>query len=237
MVNIEQQKRRELLACYEVFKTQIASLAHSQDKPNNEVESNDESHRLYTEVAQFLQLELVFGKIEGQGTYFEEELWDLTSEIKEATGTPGIVFSPFDIMQLIYLLECRTTLVDEAKVNQDNINLLIEKLPLVSEVLPHFFKMFFYEYLHITAKRLIPRRQAILPMLAYVVTLRTNGYEWKPEQIDICSLKEYFTKSQLCDWNSQDMFAGFSLKAIESAEKGEAFPLSEIIQMAIEGER
>ena len=237
MVCIEQQKRKELLACYEVFKAQMANSAYSSVKLNSEVQENEAFHRLNTEVAQFLQLEFVFGKFEGQGTYFEEELWNLTSEIKEATGTPGIVFSAFDIMQFIYLLVFRTTLVDEARVNQDNINLLVEKLPLVSEVLPHFFKMFFYEYLHITAKRLIPRQQAILPMLAYVVTLRTNGYEWKPEQIDICSLMEYFTKSQLCDWNSQDMFAGFALKAIESAEKGEAFPLSEIIQMAIESER
>lgn len=47
-------------------------------------------------------------------------------------------------------------------------------------------------------------------------------------------MRTYLIKSQLCDWNTQTMVTDFALKAIESAEKGEDFPLAEIARIATE---
>lgn len=217
--------------------TELRSIAYFPVRSNTPQAVNEVFRRLNTGGISLTQLEIVLGKIKGQSPYFEESLWDLTNEIKLATGTPGYSFSAHEIVQLIYLLVFQTTRVDESRVNTGNVNDLVDMLEWVQTVLPYFFKYFFFEAFRINANWLILRQQAILPILAYFVTLARNGHAWKPEKIDVSRIRTYFIKSQLCDWNTPTMVTQFSRQVIECATQNMPFPLDEITQIAIEKNR
>lgn len=217
--------------------TELRSIAYFPIKSNSPAAVNEVFRRLNTGGISLTQLEMVLAKIKEISPYFEEELGALSKRIKEATGTPGYSFSAHEIVQLIYLIVFQTTRVDEERVRTGNLQELVDMLKWVQEVLPHFFKYFFFEGFRINAKWLILRHQAVLPILAYFVTLAKNGFKWKPEQIDVTNVRTYFIKSQLCDWNTQTMVTQFSRCAIESANDGCSFPLDEITQIAIDKNR
>lgn len=215
--------------------TDKKSIAYFPVRSNTPEEVNEVFRRLNTGGMQLTQLEMVLAKIKEHSPYFEEELWDLSHEIEKATGgTPGIVFSAHEIVQLLYLMRFDTTRVDESKVTTPSAEAPIFQrlLNAAKEVLPNFFKLFFYEGLHINAKWLIIRQQAILPMLAYCMALHEKSFTWKLEQINTKPLFTYFIKSQLCDWNTQTMVTAFSRLAKQMAYQNKPFPLSEITQIA-----
>lgn len=216
--------------------TDKKSLAFFPVRAETSNEVDEVFRRLNTGGVQLTQLELVLSKVKAESTYYEEELWELTNSIKEATGN-GIEFTAFEIMQLIYLLVFKTTRVDESRVNNQNIHELVDMLESVKVVLPHFFKSFFFEGFHINAKWLILRQQAVLPMLVYCVTLYRNNYKWELYKIDTQAMRTYFIKSQLCDWNTQTMVTAFSRLAADAAASGLPFPLDEITQIAIDKNR
>ena len=182
--------------------------------------------------AQLIQLELVLSKVKAEAIFFEEDLWNVTREIKEATD--GYEFRAYEIMHLIYLLVFKTTKVDESRVNKENVVNLIKMLDSVRVVLPHFFKYFFYEGFHINAKWLVLRQQAILPMIVYCVTLYRQGYKWELYKINTKAMRTYFIKSQLCDWNTQTMVTAFSREAECAAIENKEFPIDAITAMAVE---
>lgn len=217
--------------------TELRSIAYFPVKSDSPATVNEVFRRLNTGGISLTQLEMVLAKIKEVSPYFEEELWALSKQIKEATGTPGFSFSAHEIVQLIYLIVFQTTRVAEDRVKRENLQELVDMLKWVQKVLPHFFKYFFFEGFRINANWLILRHQAILPILAYFVTLAKNGSKWKLEQIDITNVRTYFVKSQLCDWNTQTMVTQFSRHAIESAMANRPFPLDEITQIAIDKNR
>ncbi len=169
--------------------------------------------------------------------YFEEALWELTRKVREATGSPGYEFTAAEIVQLMYVLIFRTTRVDESRVEASRASAFIEMLPHVEKVLPVFFKYFFYEGFHINAKWLVPRQQAVLPMLAYCVELERNGFRWEPQKLDMAAVRTYFIKSQLCDWNTQTMVTAFAKVSMDCAAQGEAFPIEKITHIAVDKNR
>ena len=185
--------------------------------------------------AQLIQLELVLSRVKAESIFFEEDLWDITREIKEATN--GYEFRAYEIMHLIYLLVFKTTKVDESRVDKENVLNLIKMLDSVRVVLPHFFKFFLYEGFHINTKRLILRQQAILPMIVYCVTLYRQGYKWELYKINIKAMRTYFIKSQLCDWNTQTMVTAFSREAECAAIENKEFPIDAITAIAVEKHR
>lgn len=214
------------------------SIAYFPVKSGDSAAVNEVFRRLNTGGIPLTQLEMVLAKIKEHSPYFEEMLWDLTSQIKEATGgIQGYEFSAHEIVQLIYLLVFQTTRVDESRVNDNNISQMLEMFSHVQKVLPEFFKYFIYEGFHINAKWLIIRQQALLPLLVYSVTLERKGYKWKVEQIDTTALVTYFIKSQLCDWNTPTMVTAFARLAFEAAEQNKTFPLEAITNVAIEKNR
>lgn len=211
------------------------SLAYFPVQSNTPEEVDEVFRRLNTGGVQLTQLELVLSKIKAESTFFEESLWDITKEIKEATN--GYEFSAYEIMQLIYLLVFRTTKVDESRVDKENVVNLIRMLDSVKVVLPHFFKFFFYEGFHINAKWLILRQQAILPMIVYCVSLYRRGYKWELYKINTKTMRTYFIKSQLCDWNTQTMVTAFSREADSAAIENREFPLNAITSIAVDKHR
>ena len=84
---------------------------------------------------------------------------------------------------------------------------------------------------------MILRRQAVPPILAYFVTLKTKGFAWEPVKRDLRPIFKYFIKSQLCDWNTQTMVTAFARKAIEAASTNQGFPLDDITRIAVEKNR
>ena len=185
--------------------------------------------------AQLIQLELVLSKAKQESIFFEEDLWGVTREIKEATN--GYEFRAFEIMHLIYLLVFKTTKVDESRVNKENVVNLIKMFDSVRVVLPHFFKFFFYEGFHINAKWLILSQQAILPMIVYCVTLYRQGHKWELFKINTKAMRTYLIKSQLCDWNTQTMVTAFSREAECAAIENKEFPIDAITAIAVEKHR
>lgn len=219
--------------------TDKKSIAYFPVRSDTSKEVNEVFRRLNTGGIQLTQLEMVLAKIKEHCPYFEEELWDLSHEIEKATGgTPGIVFSAHDIVQLLYLVKFDSARVDESRVSniQADADAFYELLKVAKVVLPNFFKLFFYEGLHINAKWLILRQQAILPMLVYCMTIYKE-YGRKLEQINSKPMFTYFIKSQMCDWNTQTMVTAFSRNAKSAASNNEAFPLDAITQIAYEKHR
>ena len=185
--------------------------------------------------AQLIQLELVLSKVKAEAIFFEEDLWDITREIKVATN--GYEFSAYEIMQLIHLLVFKTTIVDESRVDKNNVADLIKMFDSVRLVLPHFFKFFFYEGFHINARWLILRHQAILPMIVYCVTLYRQGYKWELYKINTKAMRTYFIKSQLCYWNTQTMVTAFSRQAECAAIENKEFPIDAITAISVDKHR
>jgi len=215
----------------------IRSIAYFPVRSKTEVAVNEVFRRLNTGGVPLTQLEMVLGKLKERDPYFEESLLELSRQVREATGTPGVEFSAHEIVQLMYLLLFRTTRVDVSRVTSSNIADLLEKFVHVRAVLPDCFKAFLYEEFRINAKWLLLRQQALLPILVYFVTLEEHGYVWSPYKLDLGSVRTYFIKSQLCDWNTQTMVTAFSNEAIDSAAKNAAFPLDAVTQIAIDKNR
>lgn len=216
---------------------EVRSIAYFPVRSKTEVAVNEVFRRLNTGGMPLTQLEMVLAKLKEWDPYFEESLWELSRKIREATGTPGVEFSAHEIVQLMYLLMFRTTRVDVSRVTSGNIADLLEKFVHVQAVLPDCFKAFLYEEFHINAKWLLQRQQALLPILAYFVTLEEHGYVWSPYKLDLGAIRTYFIKSQLCDWNTQTMVTAFSNEAIDCAAKNAAFPLDAVTQIAIDKNR
>lgn len=217
--------------------TDIKSIAYFPVKSNDSKIVNEVFRRLNTGGVQLTQLELVLAKIKEESPYFEESLWEVSAEIKKATGSPGYGFGANDIVQLIYLLVFQTVRVDESRVNSSTIQSLVATFEYVKDVLPVVFKYFFFETLHINATWLVLRQQAILPILAYFVALRSKGLTWEPAKRDIRPILKYFIKSQLCDWNTQTMVTAFARKAIEAASSNADFPIEIVTKIAVEKNR
>lgn len=220
---------------WEVFvSTEKRSIAYFPVRSQNAAAVNEVFRRLNTGGMPLTQLEMVLAKIKAVAPYYEENLWTLTQAIKMATGTtPGYHFSAHEIVQLIYMLVFKTTRVDESRVESSNLNEMVEMLKHVEAVLPNVFKYFLFEGFHINARWLLLRQQALLPILAYFVTLEQNGHKWKPVTIDLSLIRTYFVKSQLCDWNTQTMVTAFARMAIDAAKENQAFPLADITKIAV----
>ena len=239
-LNIEAQELLEtnLDALWSVFVgTEIKSIAYFPVKSNDSKIVNEVFRRLNTGGVQLTQLELVLAKIKEASPFFEERLWDVARKIKEATGAPGYGFSAHDIVQLIYLLVFQRVRIDESQVHSGTVKSFVSTFDDVKDVLPVVFKYLFFETLHINATWLVLRQQAVLPILAYFVTLKIKGWIWEPAKRDIRSILKYFIKSQLCDWNTQTMVTVFARKAIEAATADQNFPLDDITRIAVEKNR
>ena len=160
------------------------SIAYFPVKSEKSIDVNEVFRRLNTGGIPLTQLEMVLAKIKEKYVYFEEDLWDLSRKITNATSSnPGYVFSAHEIVQLIYLLVLNTARVDVDKINEKNVKEMIDMFSHVSTVLPHFFKYFLFEGFRINAKWLIVRQQALLPLMAYCVTLEKRGFRWKDHLI------------------------------------------------------
>ena len=217
--------------------TDVKSIAYFPVKSDTSKIVNEVFRRLNTGGVQLTQLEMVLAKIKEESPFFEEFLWDVAKAIQDATGTPGYNFGAHDIVQLIYLLVFQTVRIDESKVECNRIVEFVKVFEDVKDVLPIVFKYVFFESFHINSTSLILRQQAILPILAYFVTLKMSGFVWEPVKRDLRPIFKYFIKSQLCDWNTQTMVTTFARKAIEAASANQGFPLDDITRIAVEKNR
>ncbi len=217
--------------------TGVKSIAYFPVKSDTPKIVNEVFRRLNTGGVQLTQLEMVLAKIKEESPFFEEFLWDVAKAIQNATGTPGYNFSAHDIVQLIYLLVFQTVRIDESKMESNTIAKFVKAFEDVKDVLPVVFEYVFFESFHINSTSLILRQQAVLPILAYFVTLKTKGFAWEPVKRDLRPIFKYFIKSQLCDWNTQTMVTAFARKAIEAASTNQGFPLDDITRIAVEKNR
>ncbi len=180
--------------------------------------------------------ELVLGKIKAKYYDFEQELWNISDEIKNTTG---IRFSSEQLLQLIYLLVKNTIRVDDRYFFDEDIELFNNKLKKIREPVLEFFK-YLRNSFNINHSSIIPRWWAILPMIVYLIKFKevNSKYTWLNKDAKYMQyINQYFLHSQILDWNTQTMVNKFAELAIKAAESKEDFPLKEIKGFAIQKNR
>ena len=180
--------------------------------------------------------ELVLGKIKAKYYDFEQELWNISDEIKNTTG---IRFSSEQLLQLIYLLVKNTIRVDDRYFLDKDIELFNNKLKTIREPVLEFFK-YLRNSFNINHSSIIPRWWAILPMIVYLIKFKevNSKYTWLNKDAKYMQyINQYFLHSQILDWNTQTMVNKFAELAIKAAESKEDFPLKEIKGFAVQKNR
>ncbi len=232
-----------LEALWSVFVARdIKSISFFPVKAMDDHDVNEVFRRLNTGGVPLTQLEMVLAKIKEAEPYFEENLWDVSDQIRRSTGgVPGYHFSAPDIVQLLYLLIFRTVRVEADRVTAADVRLFLDWFNIIREILPTVSRYVFFESFHINATDLVPRRLAILPVLAYFATLRKEEPHqndwWRPVTRNLSSIFAYFIKSQLCEWSTNTMVTAFSRAACIAAKRNGDFPLDEIADIAVRKNR
>lgn len=211
----------------------VKSVAYFSVKTNSENEVNEVFRRLNTGGITLTQIEMVLAKVKAKYSDYEEQLWKISSEIKDVSG--GCSFTSADVLQFFYLLVLGTTKVDETRVKEEQIEKFHEHLTNSRSALREFFECYLYGQMKINHVSIIPRGLARLPIPVYLSGRKNGGYDFEIKRLSAENLKainQYFILSQFCDWNTQTMVDAFCKKAWDAGETGGNFPLEAIKQIA-----
>lgn len=217
-------------------KTEKNPIAFFSVSADNADIANEVFRRLNIGGVSLTSSELVLGKIKAKYYDFEQELWNISDEIKSTTG---IRFSSEQLLQLIYLLVKNTIRVDDRYFFDEDIELFNNKLKTIREPVLEFFK-YLRNSFNINHSSIIPRWWAILPMIVYLIKFKevNSKYTWLNKDAKYMQyINQYFLHSQILDWNTQTMVNKFAELAIKAAESKEDFPLKEIKGFAIQKNR
>ena len=217
-------------------KTDKNPIAFFSVSADNADIANEVFRRLNIGGVSLTSSELVLGKIKAKYYDFEQELWNISDEIKNTTG---IRFSSEQLLQLIYLLVKNTIRVDDRYFLDKDIELFNNKLKTIREPVLEFFK-YLRNSFNINHSSIIPRWWAILPMIVYLIKFKevNSKYNWLNKDAKYMQhINQYFLHSQILDWNTQTMVNKFAELAIKAAESKEDFPLKEIKGFAVQKNR
>lgn len=217
-------------------KTDQKPIAFFSVSADNADIANEVFRRLNIGGVSLTSSELVLGKIKAKYYDFEQELWNISDEIKNTTG---IRFSSEQLLQLIYLLVKNTIRVDDRYFLDKDIELFNNKLKTIREPVLEFFK-YLRNSFNINHSSIIPRWWAILPMIVYLIKFKevNSKYTWLNKDAKYMQyINQYFLHSQILDWNTQTMVNKFAELAIKAAESKEDFPLKEIKGFAVQKNR
>ncbi|TCS35623.1 uncharacterized protein DUF262 [Paucimonas lemoignei] len=231
--------RRNLSALWDIFvDTNIKSIAYFSVKADTPKEVNEVFRRLNTGGVALTQLELVLGKIKAVQSDYEEKLWALSKKIGNQSG--GIKFSSTAILQFFHLLVKNTIRIDEGRLENSDIEAFQNVLEKDTEPLVEVFSGYLKGLLNINHASIVPRWLAVLPIAAFLIQRKRNCHEWRIRAMKASELQpihQYFLLSQFCDWNTQTMVNAFAREAMAEGKAGNAFPLEQIRQIAIEKNR
>jgi hypothetical protein len=213
----------------------IKSIAYFLVITNSEKEVNEIFRRLNVGGVTLTQLELILGKVKAKYSNYEEELWDLSVEIENASG--GFKFTSSEILQFLYLTVFGTIKVEEDRVKSGYIDEFYRCLHESRIGLKEFFENYLWGLLKINHSSIVPRRLAMLPIVVYLTNRKVKGHAFEIKRFssgNIQSIHQYFILSQFCDWNTQTMINAFAEKAKLAGQEGKDFPLNDIKKIALE---
>lgn len=228
-----------LTALWDVFvDDSVKSIAYFSVKAETAREVNEVFRRLNTGGVALTQLELVLSKIKEVQSDYEEHLWKLSKRINDASG--GIEFSSTEILQFLHLVVKKTTRIDEARLEAQDITAFQLAMASDADPLVEVFQGYLAGLFNINHASIVPRRLAVLPIAAFLAARKRGHHEWRIRALstdEIGLIHRYFLLSQFCDWNTQTMVNQFAKLSREAGEAGRAFPLEEIRQVAIQKNR
>lgn len=213
----------------------IKSIAYFLVVTNSESEVNEIFRRLNIGGITLTQLELILGKVKAKYPNYEEQLWDLSVAIENASG--GFKFTSSEILQFFYLTVFGTIKVEENRVKSTCVDEFYNCLNGSKIALKEYFENYLWGLLKINHTSIVPRRLAMLPIMVYLVNLKAKTHPFEIKRFssgNIQSIHQYFILSQFCDWNTQTMINAFAEKAKAAGQEGKDFPLTEIKRIAVE---
>ena len=212
---------------WDVFVRKVGkSLAYFPIEKNwNEDRVNDIFQRLNAGGVPLSGADLLLSKIKEKCYDYEEKL-QLESKQIEAI-TQGYYFGPNTILQMIYFIVKKTIRIEPDKVRDNDLDKFIEVFPNFSKAFNAFSKGFLSDIFHINNNSIIPRGQALFPLIMYSYNRFLTGFAFhKISAANILKMKQYFILSQLNDWNTQTIINNCSELALNALGD---FPLDEII--------
>lgn len=231
--------KTNLGALWDVFVDRnVKSIAYFSVVTDNEDEVNEVFRRLNTGGIALTQIEMVLSKIKAVYSDYEEKLWEISAAIEKRSG--GFKFTSTEILQYFYLLVFGTIKVDENRVDSQRIQKFSGHLNESGPALIEFFEGYLWEQFKINHDSIVPRRQAMLPIIVYLSSRKAIGYPYKIKELcedNLKAIHQYFILSQICDWNTQTMVNTFSARTMEAGANGKDFPIDLLKQIAIQKSR
>ena len=226
--------KTNISALWDVFVDRnMKSIACFKVVTNDKAEVNEIFRRLNTGGISLTEIEMVLAKLKAKYSDYEENLWNISSDIVSTTG--GFNFTSSEILQFFYLLVFGTIKVENDRVKPEHIDILNDHLLQSKQVLLELFEGYLWGQLKINHELIIPRRQALLPIAVYLASRKTGGHTYEIKKFTSSNTRlihQYFILSQFCDWNTQTMVNAFSQQAKTAGLDGSDFPLDAIKRIA-----
>lgn len=228
--------KTNLQLLWDVFvQRNIKSIAYYPVRSDDPKQVNEVFRRLNIGGITLTQNELVLRTIKAESPDFEEQLWEASEEIKKRSG--GFEFSTDELLQFLFLMEFQTIRIDESRVKSQHALRFREQLDVSLPALREFFVGYLYDLLRINRAQIIPRKLALLPIMAYLVKRKVFRYSYEIKRLNTQLIDQYLILSQCCEWNTQTMVNDFAREAMKAAEVGRDFPLEAIKKIAVNKNR
>jgi hypothetical protein len=161
----------------------IKSIAYFLVNTNSEKEVNEIFRRLNIGGVTLTQLELILGKVKAKYPNYEEELWDLSVEIENASG--GFKFASSEILQFLYLTIFGTIKVEEDRVKSGYVDEFHKCLNESRIALKEYFENYLWGLLKINHSSIVPRRLAMLPIAVYLANRKAKSHAFEIKRLGL----------------------------------------------------
>jgi hypothetical protein len=186
------------------------SLSYFPISTSRENEVNEIFERLNSGGMALSQADLLFSKIKAEYYDFEERLQSISKKIYNNTNK-GYLFNAYNILQLLYLIIKGNIRVDPKNVKNSEIVKFEEEVRKLEPAIISFFVDYVWNKFHINNNSIIPRKNALLPIMVYFYEIYKKGYKYKDlSKNNINKINHYFIRSQINDWNLQTFIDKFS---------------------------
>ncbi len=211
--------------------TDKKSLSYFAVDTKSEGIVNEVFERLNTGGMELTLSDLLFSKIKEEYPSYEEILQDFSKKIYNST-LKGIIYNAYNILQIVNLIVKGTARIDPKKVKNEDIKHFIETWDNLENALLSFFTDYLYGQFKINNISIIPRKNALLPLIVYFFEFyRKGGNFTKMKNGNLLKINKFFIKSQINDWSLQsyiDKFTGIIKDCALNNDQVFDFPLDEI---------
>lgn len=207
------------------------SLSYYPISTSKETEVNEIFERLNSGGMALTQADLLFSNIKASYPDFEWRL-ETTSKLIYNNTNSGYLFNAYNILQLLNLIIKSNIRVDAKKVKKSELKTFDDKWKKLEKPIFSFFVDYLWGQFKINNNSIIPRKNALLPLMVYFFELYDKGYKFKDiTKSNLQKINQYLIKSQINDWNLNTFVDKFSNLIHQSAKNSTGlfeFPLKQI---------